>query len=470
MEQEINQIIMNNNTIQDQITSDKVELFLQKINNISIPSIVFENISPGNLDFELDDLKKFYHRFGEVLNIVINGKQSIVLFKTFFSANICKIFLENKDNYKENMNKNFIVRWFDLNKDSNFLPLEAKDLFQKINDKYIMNIKQNFINNSINNINNNSNIGINMNINMQMNNLNINGNINPINQNQNIMEINPNLQYLQNNLMLPINNYPVQGIGLIPNYNSIGQIQNQSGINPINMFINQNVPNLNNYNNISNNIGVLNNINNNIGIMNNINNMNNMNNMNNINNINNINSINNINNNINNLNSINDLNNILISQNNQRINNIQFNQNSNNNINNEEKNSGKLTCKYEILIQNDPEFQIARRLIGSKGCNMKKIINQCKSNGDGEGVKLRLRGKGSGYKEGPENKESDEPLHLCISSKNADEMEKACLLVDDLLKKIHEDYIEFCQIKNIEPVYTEIAKRIENKNPIYKSK
>ena len=144
---------------------------------------------------------------------------------------------------------------------------------------------------------------------------------------------------------------------------------------------------------------------------------------------------------------------------------------NNNSINNEEKNFGKYTCKYEILIPNDKEFQIARRLIGSKGCNMKDIINGCKSNSsESDQVKLRLRGKGSGYKEGPDNKESDEPLHLCISSKNADEMEKACLLVDDLLKKIHEDYIEFCQIKNIEPVYTEIAKRIENKNPIYKSK
>ena len=30
-------------------------------------------------------------------------------------------------------------------------------------------------------------------------------------------------------------------------------------------------------------------------------------------------------------------------------------------------------CKYEILIENNSEFQIARRLIGSKGYNMKKL-------------------------------------------------------------------------------------------------
>jgi hypothetical protein len=142
----------------------------------------------------------------------------------------------------------------------------------------------------------------------------------------------------------------------------------------------------------------------------------------------------------------------------------------NNNNNNDEKNLGKYTCKYEILIANDKDFQIARRLIGSKGCNMKKIINKCKSSGDGEGIKLRLRGKGSGYREGPENKESDEPLHLCISSKNPEEMKKACLLVDELLKVIHEDYKEYCEKNNVPPLNTQIATRIENKNFNYKGK
>lgn len=33
-------------------------------------------------------------------------------------------------------------------------------------------------------------------------------------------------------------------------------------------------------------------------------------------------------------------------------------------------------------------------------------------------LKLRLRGKGSGYKEGPEQQESDENLHLCVSAKD----------------------------------------------------
>ena len=85
-----------------------------------------------------------------------------------------------------------------------------------------------------------------------------------------------------------------------------------------------------------------------------------------------------------------------------QMNNHQYNQNQKQfNQNIEEKNYGKYTCKYEILIPNDKDFQVARRLIGSKGCNMKKILNECKNNSINDNVKLRLRGRGSGYKEGP---------------------------------------------------------------------
>lgn len=81
--------------------------------------------------------------------------------------------------------------------------------------------------------------------------------------------------------------------------------------------------------------------------------------------------------------------------------------------------SAKYTCRYDIQIPNEREFQVARRLIGSKGCNMKRIIGQCSKNmpAGTEVVKLRLRGQGSGFKEGPKQEESKEPLHLCISSR-----------------------------------------------------
>ena len=66
----------------------------------------------------------------------------------------------------------------------------------------------------------------------------------------------------------------------------------------------------------------------------------------------------------------------------------------------------KYTCRFEIQIDNEREFQICRKIIGPKGSNMKQIIEYCCQDKHEdylyfqEQIKLRLRGKGSGYKEG----------------------------------------------------------------------
>ena len=66
----------------------------------------------------------------------------------------------------------------------------------------------------------------------------------------------------------------------------------------------------------------------------------------------------------------------------------------------------KYTCRYEIQIENEREFQVCRKIIGPKGSNMKQIIEFCCQDKHEdylyyqEQIKLRLRGKGSGYKEG----------------------------------------------------------------------
>lgn len=59
---------------------------------------------------------------------------------------------------------------------------------------------------------------------------------------------------------------------------------------------------------------------------------------------------------------------------------------------------------------------------------MKRIIENCTQGCEqySEVVKLRLRGKGSGFKEGPKQEESNEPLHLCVSSKYYEKYTKAC--------------------------------------------
>lgn len=41
--------------------------------------------------------------------------------------------------------------------------------------------------------------------------------------------------------------------------------------------------------------------------------------------------------------------------------------------------TNKFTCRYDVMIENDKHFQIAKKIIGSKGFNMKNIIEQCQA-------------------------------------------------------------------------------------------
>jgi hypothetical protein len=50
------------------------------------------------------------------------------------------------------------------------------------------------------------------------------------------------------------------------------------------------------------------------------------------------------------------------------------------------------------------DFQLAKKIIGAKGSNMKKILENCLrgwKTKEPDLLKLRLRGIGSGFKEGP---------------------------------------------------------------------
>jgi hypothetical protein len=425
--------------------AENIELLLQQTNNVFIPAIVFEYISKKDVDFEINDLKNFYSSFGEVVDFIIKGKLSIVLYKTFFAANACREFLLNENNFKDNMKNNFIVRWFDFEKDIYNLPGDMQEVFKNIQISNIYKLKNSIFNNS----NTNTNI-INSIINSNeqlLNDLNLNENINNI-INSNIYNINNNINENNNNILNPINI--------------------NRNINSNNNFFSSNITTKYDQMNLNDQINDINNISNNINSINIISNLNDL-----QNNLMMQPPLNSqsifMNPNQNNL----GINNIMEMD--SQINNFHYNQNLNqihlnSEQNVEEKNLGSYTCKYEILIPNDKNFQIVRRLIGNKGCNMKNIVNQCKtSNNIKDSVKLRLRGRGSGYKEGPENKESDEPLHLCISAKNQEEMNKACNLVDDLLNKIYQDYINYCYKNNI-PFVSKLAKRIDYGNSLHKMK
>eukprot|EP00747_Dinoflagellata_sp_TGD_P168400 gnl/TRDRNA2_/TRDRNA2_194689_c0_seq1.p1 gnl/TRDRNA2_/TRDRNA2_194689_c0~~gnl/TRDRNA2_/TRDRNA2_194689_c0_seq1.p1 ORF type:complete len:454 (+),score=90.15 gnl/TRDRNA2_/TRDRNA2_194689_c0_seq1:97-1458(+) len=101
----------------------------------------------------------------------------------------------------------------------------------------------------------------------------------------------------------------------------------------------------------------------------------------------------------------------------------------------------KYTCRFLIGIENDKEFQVARRLIGPKGANMKKIVKQTEA-------KLRLRGVGSGYFEGTSQKESPEPLQMCISCTSQEGYRIAVRAVEELIKRTYDEYRGFCKDNN----------------------
>lgn len=117
-------------------------------------------------------------------------------------------------------------------------------------------------------------------------------------------------------------------------------------------------------------------------------------------------------------------------------------------------NTSKFTCRYDVMIENVKNFQIAKKIIGAKGCKMKRILDLAMNelsysheHSSQDLLKLRLRGKGSGFREGPNNRESDEPLHLCVSTKNYNVYKTACMHVEDLLDKIFEEFV-FYMAKN----------------------
>lgn len=136
-----------------------------------------------------------------------------------------------------------------------------------------------------------------------------------------------------------------------------------------------------------------------------------------------------------------------------------INLSSNNNsstLNNEKTMSKtKFVCKFFLQTENekDKDFQILRRIIGAKGTNLKRIMDYCSRGPNGvyipNAIKLRLRGKGSGYVSRYDDKV--EPLNLCVTSMYQDKYKKACSFVGELIINVYEEYKRFCARKGKVP-------------------
>lgn len=115
----------------------------------------------------------------------------------------------------------------------------------------------------------------------------------------------------------------------------------------------------------------------------------------------------------------------------------------------------KYVARYVVQIENDKEFQVKTKLIGSNGINLRKIIADNCIRFNDFSTKIRLRGKGSGYREGATNEESEDPLELCISTLDYGSYMRCCLQIEMLLRFIYNQFFVFEYLGKI--------KRKENK-------
>lgn len=100
----------------------------------------------------------------------------------------------------------------------------------------------------------------------------------------------------------------------------------------------------------------------------------------------------------------------------------------------------KQQCQFILGITEESKFRVVRRLLGSGGMHVKAIAEET-------GAKLRLRGVGSKFLEGPEKKESSDPLMLCVSALTDEGYDIAVKRIREHLECIYLDFHEFL-IKN----------------------
>ncbi|KNE64719.1 hypothetical protein AMAG_10070 [Allomyces macrogynus ATCC 38327] len=93
-----------------------------------------------------------------------------------------------------------------------------------------------------------------------------------------------------------------------------------------------------------------------------------------------------------------------------------------------------LTDKVYVGWEPDFHFNLRAKIIGPGGAYVKHIQNET-------GVRLQLKGLGSGYTENQTGRESDEPLHMWMATSLGEQaMDHAKALFDDLLTQIKADY------------------------------
>ena len=128
----------------------------------------------------------------------------------------------------------------------------------------------------------------------------------------------------------------------------------------------------------------------------------------------------------------------------------------------------KYVSRYIVQIDNEKNFPVKKLIIGDKGMTLRNIlINNCIKYGE-QTTKIRLRGRGSGYKEGPRNEESKDPMELCISSLNLVSFTRCSAEIEKLLKNIYYQYYIYQSRNNLEKKMNNNDNKFENSSIVMK--
>ncbi|CAI2371053.1 unnamed protein product [Moneuplotes crassus] len=137
-------------------------------------------------------------------------------------------------------------------------------------------------------------------------------------------------------------------------------------------------------------------------------------------------------------------------------------------------------CYFELQIE-DREFNFKQRIMGTMGCNMKRIEEKCNVDNK-DSVKLRFVTKDLTQENDQEDDQDDEQYqeiladipknsygdksktktYLLVESKNYHDYTKAVLNIQELLINVYEDYKRYCEKLSIKPVCGGLIKKIES--------